>query len=964
MTAPPSIERLVETFAEHHDQYTSGAYNETEVRREFLDPFFKALGWDIDNEAGYASAYKDVMHEDAVKVGGSTKAPDYSFRIGGTRKFFLEAKKPSVSVAESIPAAYQLRRYAWSAKLPLSVLSDFEEFAIYDTRVKPSPNDSTATARIFYCTYDEYLDNWEYIASIFSREAILKGSFDKYAADTRNKRGTAEVDDAFLCDIERWRDLLARNLANRNPSLDVHDINFAVQKTIDRIVFLRICEARGTEDYGVLRKSADGPSIYKNLLDIFHQADRRYNSGIFHLSDESKQSSTPDTLTPTLTLDNKPLKDIIRSLYYPESPYEFSVLPADILGQVYERFLGTTIRLTKGHHARLETKPEVRKAGGVYYTPTYIVRYIVERTIGPVLGGPETSKQNPISVAQAARVRVLDPACGSGSFLIVAYQYLLDWHLARYTEHPQHHSRGANPKIYQSQNGYYRLTAEEKKRILLNNIFGVDIDPQATEVTKLSLLLKVLEGETEQIVQRDWINQRQRILPDLGLNIRCGNSLIGSDFYDMQGVLALDDDEQMRINAFDWEAHFPEITSEGGFDCVIGNPPYVLLQDEFRDDHQIDYFRTHYSVASYKIDTYHLFIERGISLTKLEGRASMITPANFLTNNSLEGLRRFLLSKTQVESVLVPKYSVFPGVSVDTAIHVVQRTRKGSTRNINFYRITEPKQISNSAPSSLDPKRVYQRDGAIFTGDGPAAVTSVLDRIENNSTRLDQVATVNFGKQLRNRKHYHNDVIQVSRLSDVPSEHRACYTGKDVGRYTVTWSGLACLDSDEARSGGCWDPAVHRATYKLLCKQIGKHPSFGLDPDGYDCLNTIFMVRVLAEELDPRFLLGCLNSSVVRWYWEQTYYDHRGTFPKIKGTYLKQLPVPAVSFSDREQVERHQQMVELVSEMLRLQERLQHDTNPQTLNQKRAQLNRVDSRIDALARSLYGISDEEAELMK
>ena len=217
---------------------------------------FKALGWDIDNEQGHAEAYKDVIHEDAIKVGGATKAPDYCFRVGGTRKFFLEAKKPSVNIAQDEAAAFQLRRYAWSAKLPLSILTDFEEFIVYDCRLRPNINDKVSKARVISFGFKNYLARWEEIASIFSRDAVLKGSFDKYAESSLHKRGTAEVDEEFLAEIETWRELLARNIALRNRKLTARELNFAVQLTIDRIIFLRICEDRGIEEYGCLKATS------------------------------------------------------------------------------------------------------------------------------------------------------------------------------------------------------------------------------------------------------------------------------------------------------------------------------------------------------------------------------------------------------------------------------------------------------------------------------------------------------------------------------------------------------------------------------------------------------------------------------------------------------------------------------------------------------------------------------------
>ena len=520
MAAPKEIVDLVEKFENNLESYKRN-YNETQTRVEFVNPFFKALGWDIDNEQGFAEAYKDVVHEDAIKVGGTTRAPDYSFRIGGQRKFFLETKQPAVNIKDDIDPAFQLRRYAWTAKLPLSILTDFEQFSVYELTEKPDKTDKAAKGRIIYLTYNDYLAKWDEIASIFSKNAVLKGSFDKYAQDKKRKRGTDEVDAAFLEEIASWREILAKNIALRNPALNTKDLNYAVQVIVNRIVFLRICEDRGIERLMKLQDLLNGERVYPRLCEIFRRADERYNSGIFHFEKEPGRAS-PDTLTLNLNIDDKPLKDIIKRLYYPDSPYEFSVLPAEILGQVYEQFLGKVIRLTEGHRAVVEDKPEVKKAGGVKYTPVYIVVDIVGNTLGKILNG-----KTPHAVVL---ISVLDPACGSGSFLIVAYQYLLDWHREWYVQNIvpllQSGLKPSSPEIqrmipraqndttkrgrkkeidlpiYQGKGGEWRLTTAERKRILLNNIYGVDIDRQAVEVTKLSLLLKVLEGENDETISK------------------------------------------------------------------------------------------------------------------------------------------------------------------------------------------------------------------------------------------------------------------------------------------------------------------------------------------------------------------------------------------------------------------------------------------------------------------------------
>ncbi len=360
-----------------------------------------------------------------------------------------------------------------------------------------------------------------------------------------------------------------------------------MRRIIDRIIFVRMCEGRGIEEYGRLQALLNGDRCYKRLVELFHRADEKYNSGLFHFQNERGRAEPPDELTPELKLDDKVLKDIIRRLYYPESPYEFAALPADILGQVYEQFLGKVIRLTAGHRAKVEEKPEVRKAGGVYYTPTYIVDYIVENTVGKLLEGKTPQEVGGLTAtfkpAKNSRpLAILDPACGSGSFLIVAYQYLLDWYLKKYTEHddPKRHASGARPRVYQTTVGDWRLTTPERKRILTTHMYGVNIDYQAVEVSKLSLLLKALEGETKETIDR-LLFHKERALPDLANNIKCGNSLIDLDFWRSQRHLDFNEEESLRINAFNWHREFKAVMQHGGFDVVLGNPPWGASLNPF-----------------------------------------------------------------------------------------------------------------------------------------------------------------------------------------------------------------------------------------------------------------------------------------------------------------------------------------------------------------------------------------------
>jgi hypothetical protein len=696
MTAPNSIRELVEKFDQHRHEYMQHK-NETELRREFLDPFFEALGWDIFNRKSASDKYKEVIHEVSVEMDGQAKAADYAFRIGDKNIFFAEAKKPSANIETNPEPAFQLRRYGWSAKLPISILSDFEHMAVYDCRARPDKTDKPSFGRVRLYHYLEYIEKWDEIAAVFSRDAVLGGAFDQFAEGQKGKKGTTEVDDAFLAEIERWRDLLARNIALRNPPPAIRnerDLNFAVQMTIDRIIFLRICEDRGIEPDEQLHEIAkacplpaspksDEPQsdlgevaggrrglIYPQLLALFRRADTKYNSGLFHFAE--------DTLTPGLTIDDKVLKDILHNLYYPESPYVFTYISADILGQVYEQFLGKVIRLTAGHQAKVEEKPEVRKAGGVYYTPTYIVDYIVKNTVGKLLDptpGPSPDGRTPsgegskVTPKEAAKLRILDPACGSGSFLLGAYQYLLDWHAAWYAAHgPDRWAAGKDPAIYQAEKGEWRLTTAEKKRILLDNIFGVDIDPQAVEVTKLSLLLKVLEGASGQLSLG-----MERVLPDLDSNIKCGNSLIGPDYYEGRqlGLGLYDEEEQYRVNAFNWQRAFPHVFSMGGFDAVIGNPPYGFHQ--IHAEKIKPYLKEKYSAAFGSYEHYFLFYEKSVSLLKISGYHGFIVPVTWLTIPSAHSLRKFILDNTWIQQILWMSSLVFENAQVNTLVSIIQK---------------------------------------------------------------------------------------------------------------------------------------------------------------------------------------------------------------------------------------------------------------------------------------------------
>lgn len=999
MAVPERILELIERFKFNEDSYRSGNYNETQLRREFLDPFFEELGWDVLNRQGYAEAYKDVVHEDAIKIGGVTKAPDYCFRIGGARKFFLEAKKPAVNIKDDISPAFQLRRYAWSAKLPLSILSDFEEFAVYDCRIEPVKTDKASTARILYCRYTDYADKWEEISGIFSKQAILKGSFDKYATG-KNRKGTQEVDAAFLQEIETWREALAKNLALRNPNLTTRDLNFSVQRTIDRIIFLRICEARGIERYGQLQELLKSNQVYQELAVLFQRADDRYNSGLFHFRKEKDRLEPPDDLTLKLSLDDKPLKEILRKLYYPDSPYEFSVLPADILGQVYEQFLGKVIRLTAGHQAKVEEKPEVRKAGGVYYTPTYIVDYIVKQTVGKLCENK--------SPKEVAKLRILDPACGSGSFLLGAYQFLLDWHLDWYSNHePETHARGKNPAIVQTASGDWRLTTGERKRILLNNIYGVDIDAQAVETTKLSLLLKVLEGETAETVGQNLRLFQERALPDLGNNIKCGNSLIGPDFYDQGQLGFFDEEERYRINVFDWTTEFAAIMKSGGFDAVIGNPPYVRQESltQFKD-----YLSRNYQAFDGVADLYVYFIERGVNLLNPKGLYSIIVSSSFLRTTFAKPLRKWLKEQAAILRIVdfggLPvferakdTYVCIPLFGKTSQLETIEISKVQSLQNLELEQFVSeqhyeilPTQLTDVAWSidSQEQLRLFNKimgrgvglgqyvEGRFFrgvtTGLNEAFVidTATKERlIAKNVKSAEVIKPLLQGEDIR-------------RWHITPKDRWLIFTrrGINIDSYPAIKAHLSQWkeeltpktksDQKKGRKPGRYqwyeiqDDVAYYEIFespKIIFPDIAKEPRFYLDKTGTYLANTGYALGT-----DDSYLLGILNSKL-SWFAISNisipFGVRAGKFRyRMIYQYMEKLPIRTINFGDSADRARHDRMVKLVEQMLGLHRQLAAAKTAPEQTMLQRQIAATDSQIDRLVYELYGLTEEEIRIVE
>ena len=976
-TSKKQIAELVEEFKTNEHIYKTVAFDEENTKINFINKFFIALGWDVTNEAGAAPQFKDVEFEDTVMVGGKPKAPDYCFRIGGARIFFVEAKKPSVDIENDRRFAFQLKRYTWSAHLPLGLLTDFEELAIYEPKTAPKKTHNTSVDRIKYYHYTEYVEKWDEIYNLFSKEAVITGKFDAYVQNIHgDKKGTGTVDSEFLKTIEEWRLELARNIALRNKELTVEELNFAVQLIIDRIIFLRIAEDRGVEKYGQLKKltelalnQKDNYPVYEAFIQLCRKADAKYNSGLFHFTEEKGISLSADTLTPDLKIDDGKLKKIIDGLYYPDCPYEFSMISTEILGNIYEQFLGKVIRLTDGHQAKVEDKPEVKKAGGVFYTPQYIVEYIVDNTIGELLKGKTPN--------QVSKLKFVDPACGSGSFLLGAYQKLLNWHVEYYSnlEKP--------PKnvLYTGKDGIPRLTIQEKKRILLNNIYGVDIDSQAVEVTKLSLLLKVLEDENNDVLEAQQKLIQERALPYLGDNIRCGNSLIGSDILES---MDLSGEELYEINPFDWEDEFPEVFDNGGFDAVIGNPPYVnakVLTEIMPTQREFLSNCNMYSTLYQKWDLYIPFMEKSLKILKKKGIMSMIIPYPFIDQNYAKVSRKYILDEYNLlKMVDLSSQKIFKNATVSNCIPIISKGK--NTKDIIIASISDELKINDVGKKSAE--EIVANDKTFIFD---LRIREKLNKDFSSFKTIGDYCFISKGMVLNaDEKKAKGQFKKADLISNTESDiHTKKYIeGKNIDRYKI--NNIRYLEWGTRRVPSKISRPTFEELYlskKVLVNKLGTIKAIYDDTQIFcdQTLRILVLWEDLREvnnrsikssitryfndsretlednskEIDLKFILSILNSKMGQYLLNEI----RGINNKdINPEYLKNISVPEIS------LEEQQPFVELANKMLTLNKDLANCKTPKDEKLLKLQISKIDEKINQLVYELYGLTDEEIEIVE
>ncbi len=596
------------------------------------------------------------------------------------------------------------------------------------------------------------------------------------------------------------------------------------------------------------------------------------------------------------------------------------------------------ITLTPGHAVKIEEKPEVKKAGGVYYTPTRIVNYIVENTLGKALDGK--------TFRQAERLRILDPACGSGSFLIVAYQYLLDWNRQQYIDAGEKRPKG---RLYEDANGEWQLTTDTRRKILLNNIYGVDIDTQSVETTKLSLLLKVLERETSESLGSQLRLLQERALPDLGRNIQCGNSLIAPD-YNLAHIQTnfLNEAEHYRVNVFDWDSAFHDVLTAGGFDVVIGNPPYVRPHNILSSDKE--YFWRHYTTFVKKSDLYCCFIEKGLHLLKPAGTFGYIVSDGFLRLDSFENLREMLLSETAVRTIIDFTGYVFERANVKTAILLFSKV-KPRNNTINVETVDAAADLGGVTYRTIAQSAFEKTYKHVFDLSMNDRHEAIKQKMLKTGQALGDIFDVAFGLKTG------DDAKFISYEKHGP-ESRPLVRGEDVHRYSTVFKGEYVWYVPEkmtahrrtARPG----KAARFEQPKVLIRDTGDGLQGTFDGDNYYAKDVLIISTPTKDAEKLLCLTGIINSKLMRFYYETT-------FPTlhVQSGELASLPLPNLNGSDPASKSIVSQITSYVRQSLALQKRAR---SARTSHEKvviQHQVESVESHIDHLVYQLYRLTADE-----
>ncbi|KHO48156.1 MAG: hypothetical protein QT00_C0001G0169 [archaeon GW2011_AR5] len=968
--AKREIKKLIERFDQKSPSELK-TMNEETVKKNFILPLFKQLGWDVDSDD--VSAEEDIFK----------KRVDYGFKANGITKFFLEAKKPSEDILNDTDHIRQAINYSYWKSVTWAVLTNFKELVVFNAEWK---NNNLSENRFITLNYKEFIEKFDKLW-LLSTESFEKNTIDEEATVVGKKQKREPIGEQILEDLIKWRESLTKNIDKYDHKLDQETLDEAVQRILDRLIFIKSCEDRGIESHVLLPKSRQWEENWrhakKTLLEelnlVFRYFDNKYNSRLFE-----------PHVCETLKIDNEVINQIIKELHGDESglvKYDFSVIPSDILGNIYEQYLGHILKKSK-KSAKVIEKHAHRKEQGIYYTPTYIVDYIVKNTVREHIKDKD--------VDEILDTKILDPACGSGSFLIKAYSTLLDVVKEKMRV-------GERSKKWVSLKSYSgRLNINQKIVILTSCIHGVDLDKKAVEIAQLNLLLKLLEGETPVTLSN--IKEIKKLLPMLNDNIKCGNSLI-------------DDKKYSDNKTFVWEREFKEIMDSGGFEVVIGNPPYINMQTlkDFQKYCEVRYPE----IYTGQNDILYYFVLRGLNVLKNEGRLGFIISRYFLESSYANKFRKFILDDSVIETIIdFNNFQVFGrDVNVLTSIIILRKEnielerRKSNVKIIklkdytgsghelinHIYIKTTNKEYSNRI---LDIFEVKQSD---LTGKSwslsNSYISTLKSKIDKSSIALDKLCYVGKGMETglneafvidnkiesegKIERHNLRNYVKtrdLKRFVPLSRNLKIIYIPKKLDenknkntlRHLQKWQ-VELKQRFDFKNKHCewysWGNLRNRELFESDSEKIITplystsnkfvYDSGKSDENYYTLTDTYIIVPKSDIKISLKYLIALLNSKLIEFYFKNTAKLKRDGYYEYSGGALSKIPIKHDKKIENKLISLVDKILYLKKSLINLGDNL---TDEKTKLEK--EVKEVDREINEIVYDIYGMTKDERAIIE
>ena len=906
-----NIAKLVEKYERIKAEGKIGKYNEAQTRTEFIEPLFEFLGWDMKNWDNP----NEVTTEESISNG----RVDLAFRINGIPKFFLEAKSLKADL-DIENYSRQAINYSWNKGVSWAVLTDFESLKLYNAQAKSK---NLQDKLVFEIPYDEYISDFDRLR-LLSKESFSNNKLDKYAEKYGKKIKKQTVTEKLYEDLRRAREILTKNFRTWNENLSQEDLDEGVQRILDRLIFIRVLEDKELEEPTLKPlinawKKDGSIQLFESLTKKFRELDHIYNSNLFieHNCEKWKEYG-------------RGMEDVVAMLYGTDMyEYNFKQIPADILGGVYESYLGyiaqnpIEIETDKksGKLLKFEDKKELklksrkkRKEQGIYYTPKYIVDYIVKETLGKKL---EEVK----SIHELKQLKVLDPACGSGSFLTKALETIND----KYKDF-------GNPG-----------NQDTKTQILIENIHGVDLDQQAVELAKLNLLIDALDKKDK--------------LPDLTENVHVGNSLISGTEDELKKYFGKNWRDKKPFN---WDEEFLGAAKQGGFDVIIGNPPYVRNRDLADKDKK--FFGEKYFSAQGQYDIYQLFFEKSINLLKEGGFLGFITSNKYAIADYGKKLREFILNNCKIVSIIdVSNLQVFKDASTYPYVIILQKTKNNAGNIIKGFK------TDNEINLEKGEVKINQDDikNSVAKNFVVKEELEFLKKIDYISVKLGEITTI--------KETIHTGNVRKKLIVDEKNDDscKKLLAGRDCHRYWFKWNGKYIrydknlINKAKGEYGNLCEEKYFENP-KILLRDISKYPEAVFDDEKYYTVNTLYSIQPI-KNYNPLYLLGIINSKLISFYFNQKFEDAHvaGGFLRFKKIYTSQIPIYKIDFSKSAEKKKHNEFVKLADKMFNLNKQIQSiPENSEKWKSLKREIEKVDREIDQKVYEIYGLSEEEIKIIE